>query len=284
MDMHEHFRAGLDVARLLSVFDQYHIERIVFVPTGEGLHNTGYEHHTAALLEAARQFPDRIVPFGTVDVNGPDPDRVFAEQVRAGVRGLKLLIGYSKLFQEPINSPKMYRVYQVCREHRLPVLTHVNFDPVHEQPQQEQFEQTLRDFPDVTFIVAHLGNYGWDEGLDLLPELLARYPNLYFDCSMGRSFAAFARHIHWDPPRYRAFFQQFADRLVWGSDQVLTARSTPEHLENVLYTEFSLLSAETFIGRRPDFPDHPVTGLNLPPEVLEQILWETPRRILTTDH
>ncbi len=85
------------------------------------------------------------------------------------------------------------------------------------------FERVLRMHPDRPWIGAHMG--GWPEDLDFLTGLMERHEHLYLDTSACKWMVReLSRH-----PRERlvAFLERFRDRILFGSDIVVTE----EHLE-----------------------------------------------------
>ena len=82
-------------------------------------------------------------------------------------------------------------------------------------------EAVLRRFP-TRVLAAHMG--GWPENLPFLSDLLLRYPNLYLDCSATKWVV---RELgRQEPSVVRAFFEQWQDRICFGTDIV----ASDEHL------------------------------------------------------
>ncbi|MEZ4899509.1 MAG: amidohydrolase family protein [Saprospiraceae bacterium] len=74
----------------------------------------------------------------------------------------------------------------------------------------QTLENAIQKHPGTTFIACHYANCSYD--LNILGRLLDRYPNLYAD--IGARYAETAAI-----PRFvRSFFNQYADRLVYGTD------------------------------------------------------------------
>jgi len=71
-------------------------------------------------------------------------------------------------------------------------------------------EHAVKENPRTTFIACHLANTNAD--LSILGQLFDRYPNLYADIA--------ARYGEFAPiPRYtKAFFEKYADKIVYGTD------------------------------------------------------------------
>jgi predicted TIM-barrel fold metal-dependent hydrolase len=72
-------------------------------------------------------------------------------------------------------------------------------------------ERLYRQNPRTTFVAVHMGNCA--EDLDWVSGLLARNPNVHVD--LAARFGEFGRH---PPDKVRAFFAQWQDRIVFGTD------------------------------------------------------------------
>jgi hypothetical protein len=74
IDMHEHYRDGGDVGAFLQAAGCLGISHVVFLPTGVSPDNEGYKTHQASLLgEVLEQYPERVIPFCTLDESDPAP-------------------------------------------------------------------------------------------------------------------------------------------------------------------------------------------------------------------
>jgi len=105
------------------------------------------------VIEAARQYPDRFVPFCTAFPN-QDAAAAAAEIRRCldlGCRGVKF---HPWLQSFPANSAYLYPALELCAERRIPVLFHTGTPP-YSQPFQVM--EQARRFPDVPFVVGHFG-------------------------------------------------------------------------------------------------------------------------------
>ena len=137
-----------------------------------------------------------------------------------------------------INNPAMKPLLQKCADLHMPVSIHVAEDQwMYEKPDStndglmnaakwqvdmskpgilthdeliKTLEQAVKENPRTTFIACHLANTNAD--LSVLGQLFDRYPNLYADIA--------ARYGEFAPiPRYtKAFFEKYADKIVYGTD------------------------------------------------------------------
>lgn len=76
----------------------------------------------------------------------------------------------------------------------------------------------LERYPELPLVGLHLGSQEHD--LDAVAERLRRYPQYRVDT--GGRLGDLAVHAARDPGRLKAFFEEFAGRVFWGVDWVLT--------------------------------------------------------------
>jgi hypothetical protein len=129
----------------------------------------------------------------------------------------------------------------------------------------ESLERTLQKHRGTTFIACHLANLDYD--LTRLGQMLDRNPNLNAD------FAARMAEISTIPRFANQFFQQYQDRILFGTDftyspgELRSTFRTLETLDEHYYYE--------------DYLDYkrPLYGLGLPDAVLRKIYHENALRI-----
>ena len=190
-----------------------------------------------------------------------------------------------------LDSPRLDPMFEAIAEDGLGVLVHVSdpdrwferkYDPAKYGTKADQYpmlETRLRQFPTIPFLAAHMG--GDPEHLDHLADLLARYPNLYLDTSATKWIV---RELGRRRKAARQFFRRWADRICFGTDQVVfhdsdPVRYTMRYWVHQMFWETDLVS-ESPIGD-PDSDGVPqLRGLDLPGDVLEQIYWKTAERAL----
>ena len=144
-----------------------------------------------------------FLAFGSLDVTGdciagiPELEELLKAK---RIRGIKLYPGYQDFSP---NDKKVFPIYELAREHRVPVMFHGG-ELHHCCPAQARNERPLRcglnrcklddltrlsrpsemlsafaNFPEVTFIVSHLANDAFDE----LRSAMSEYPNVVTDIS-----------------------------------------------------------------------------------------------------
>ena len=137
------------------------------------------EDQNRMVADAAKRFPDRLVPFFCIDPRREGSLEMFKRGLEDwGMRGLKLhpTAGFFPYQKE------CYPLYEACLEYGLPVIVHTGSQPA---PMKFRFarpvylDDVAADFPDLKIIAAHVGHSWWEEAL-----LLAGVkPNIYFDFS-----------------------------------------------------------------------------------------------------
>ena len=281
IDMHEHYRSGGDVEDFLKAAGSLGISKIVFVPTGLGPDNQGYKIHQSFLIKYIKKlYPEKIIPFCTIDEADPEAAKIFEECLQGGGEGLKLIGGHPSFYDEPLNSENMYKVYEIAAEYQVPVLVHGSIINVPET--KSQLEKVYEDFPEVTFIHAHYCSAIFRGiNLDQCAQLLDKYPNLYIDLSMGGGIKRYHRYLREDLAKIQDFVLSYQDRILFGSDIILDRVRYKD--SNWLYQrircDLDLHQKEEYTC---DFGEKDVLhqGFNLDKEVLKKLYFENPKKVL----
>lgn len=170
------------------------------------------------VLEGARRFPGRIVPFACV--NPLRGRRAVAEAERCLASGAKGL-GEIAVYGQPLGRDVRRQIAplaELCREAAVPLLLHVNEPVGHAYPGKSpvdlaQVYALVRAHPETPWILGH-----WGGGL-FVYHLLRRESdevlrNTYWDTAAGPYL--------YKPITYRRFIEiAGVDRLVFGSDYPL---------------------------------------------------------------
>jgi uncharacterized protein len=134
-----------------------------------------YMEANAYLARVAARHPARFIPFAIVH---PERDRGRIEKMVAhaveqwGFRGIKVHMH---------DAPATPEVCEAARAYNLPILYDVMG--------KTNLLDIVSRYPDVNFIVPHLGSFADDwRAQSRMASLLARFPNLYTDTSGVRRF------------------------------------------------------------------------------------------------
>ena len=158
--------------------------------------HTDYDVANAELARIVGHHPDRLIGFVFVHTVR-DAGRIF-EMVKRGVerwrfRGIKVHGSEGMPTRE---------VCEAAKRFRLPVLVDV-------AARTYVIDFFASEYPDVNFIVAHLGSFGDDwRAHQQVVEKLVRYPNVYADTSGVRRFDYLVEAVQRAGPR----------KLLFGSD------------------------------------------------------------------
>lgn len=151
--------------------------------------------------------------------------------------------------------------------------------------QYRGLEHLLEEFPDVSWIAAHMG--GDPEHPDHLEALLERYPHLYLDTSATKWQV---REVSPRREALRSLICRYAERFLFGCDLVTRHELPREHYVSRYWCQRTLWES-TWEGPSPiadpDYaaaPGEPATpylrGLALPDDVLVRIYYANARRLL----
>jgi predicted TIM-barrel fold metal-dependent hydrolase len=206
-------QAGIDMSAMF-LFD-------VDLLVGEA--EVNIEDRNMAVFEMARRFPDKIIPFVTVDPRRPG-SKDFVKMCREehGAKGLKLHPGAGF-------SPESWEVLDLVEsiaDYSMPVVVHTgeSVPPTSSRYSNPVYlDKMLLEFPDAPVIAAHMGN-----GMHAQLFGLARYrPNLFTDLSAWQTTARFqyqefARIVR------SAIDHMGPDRILFGTDSPFFWPVVPE--------------------------------------------------------
>ena len=203
-------RAGVRRGLLFAVY----APRTVGVATNE-----------QALVEMAVD-PERLLALGSLRVDSWARDRdLQLDALRSmldepGVVGIKLAHAHMHF---RMDDPDYFGIYDVADEYGVPVYVHTGRSPfpgtAQEAPYTEaQFlEEAITAYPDVPFILGHLGHDfepDFTEPLDVVLELAQRHENVWLEPSALSDDADFRLPYAMDRMRQDGL----VDRIIWGSD------------------------------------------------------------------
>jgi predicted TIM-barrel fold metal-dependent hydrolase len=275
IDMHEHYYISGNVDLFLKALGCLGISKVVLLPTGLPPDNEFYKLNWAGLMMWARQYPDQIIPFCTIDEADPHAGELVEQYILEGAKGIKLLGGHPYYYDEPLNSENMYRVYEMAAEYHVPVLIHGELISIPEQ--YDQLDQVFSDFPGVTFILAHYGvTLTGGNHLDVIAGLLDKHPNLCIDLSEGGFIGPYLSYLKHDLQTIRDFVIRYQDRILFGSDIVLTI------FTNDLDGLYQRIRCDIGACQEAEFTCEFGTqqGLDLDRDVLRKLYYENPKRVL----
>jgi predicted TIM-barrel fold metal-dependent hydrolase len=158
--------------------------------------HSNYAQANADVARIAQAHPDRLIGFAMIHT-ARDAGSIHAMVERAvrgwAFRGLKV---------HRLDAPATREVCQAARAFRLPII----YDVVGEA---YRVELLAREYPDVTFIVPHLGSFAddWRAHVQVIDQLV-RHPNVYADTAGCRRFDFLKEAVRRAGPR----------KIIFGSD------------------------------------------------------------------
>jgi len=137
------------------------------------------EEQNRMVAEAAKRFPDRLVPFFSIDPRREQALVWFSRAIEeGGMRGLKFHPASGFFPYDEV----CYPFYEKCMEYKVPVIIHTGQQAA---PLKFRFTQPINvddvaaDFPDLPIIMAHVGHAMWERAL----QVATVKANIYFDIS-----------------------------------------------------------------------------------------------------
>ncbi|NQZ08391.1 MAG: amidohydrolase family protein [Algicola sp.] len=165
------------------------------------------KHH-----EVLQRHPDHFVVFAGVDPRwGDDGIALFEKGVKEyNFKGLKIYppCGYSP------SDKSLYPYYEICREHKLPVLLHIGpTSPTlsFEYSVPGLIDRAAMDFPEVNFILAHGSVHHFNE----CAALCAYRANIYLDTG---AFLGSLNPQGWQAQLRDMFKMNINHKIIFGTD------------------------------------------------------------------
>ena len=218
---------------MLPHLDELGIEKGVLMSSGEGGMPFGTNKANRKICE---KFPDRYAWMCAVDPKGKEP--VYDRLARFKGQGA---IGVGEVMtNRRLDDPFLLELFGAAEKLGLPVAIHMSPEVgysygVVDDPGLPLLEMVLQKFPNLkllghsqTFWIEMSadapkdkeGRNSWGDGPIIpggrVPELFARYPNLYGDLSANSGSRAVMR----DPEFGLWFLETYADRLFFATDMV----------------------------------------------------------------
>jgi predicted TIM-barrel fold metal-dependent hydrolase len=311
----EKIRFNATAEELLAVMDRRNIRTMVNLTGGVG---PGVKVCVDAL---DRRHPGRFLTFTQPSysrVNESGYSTMQGDAIRsahaAGARGLKILKSLGLVHRDAagkllrIDDPRFDPMWETCGSLGIPVAIHVSdpaafFLPIDRF--NERFEELNRhpdwsfhgkDFPSneellaardrvfarhpkTQFIALHVGNYA--ENLGYVAKSLDRFPNMHVE------IAARIGELGRQPRTARKFFEQYQDRILFGTDAVPKGFETPQQVfgDELYKIYYRFLETEDEYFDYAPAPTPPqgrwrIYGLNLPPAILKKVYYDNAARLL----
>jgi uncharacterized protein len=134
-------------------------------------------------IESVKNHPEKLIGFATVNPGSPDVEDELERCYKNGLKGVGEIMPEGQKI-DITDKKTMNPLCCFCKEHDWPVLVHLNELVGHYYPGKTpdsitQGAALVENFPDTTFIFAHLGG-----GLcfyETMPEMRKMLKNVYYD-------------------------------------------------------------------------------------------------------
>jgi len=178
-DAHAHLGRDADGHRLspgdlVADLDRWDVADAVCFPANEPGPDGDFTPANAAVAEAARRYPGRIVPFCRVDP-GRGAEAAMRRAAADGARGLKL---HPVAQRFALDAPAAIACVRDATARRWPVLIHAGYGA---RALAGPLERLLAAVPGARLILAH----GARGDARAVRELLAGHPGVWFDTSLA---------------------------------------------------------------------------------------------------
>jgi predicted TIM-barrel fold metal-dependent hydrolase len=295
VNTHEHISSLARARTLLEAMDALDIERTVLL--GSSLFTltldprygfTGYDENNEELLRIQSWAPDRFEAWPTLSPTDPENLRKLERLHERGACGLKLFIGHG--YRAPgaddfffhtmaIDDGRMLPVYDYCERNSIPICLHLN--PTGDDGAFfDEFLRMMRAFPALRVNTPH-----WALSsirISRLESLMTEFPHLMADVSFGHDtyLAAGLRRVSANVEKYRRFIAAFPDRLMFGTDFVITAepRKSPEWITSRTRDYLGMLGEVEY--RSDLLPEESLRGMALDRPLLDRILRDNALRFI----
>lgn len=303
VDAHNHLSDRMDPAEVVDILDACNVRVFVDLSGWSG-------DRLKRKLELLKEpYPDRFAVFYVPELHraaepgfGEREARAIEQAARDGVQGVKVFKSLGLSVRDAdgsllrIDDPRLDPLWQAAGEQGLPVLIHVAdpwafFEPLDAANERytellhypdwhfhgkdypplsrllEARDRVVERHPKTTFIGAHVGSEV--EDLDQASRLLDRCPNYLVD------FSARVPELGRQPRRARRFFLDYQDRILFGTDIVISA---------AMYRSFfRFLETDDECFEYYGYPFQgiwPIAALHLPEEVLLKVYWTNAARVI----
>ncbi|MBF0451772.1 MAG: amidohydrolase family protein [Candidatus Magnetomorum sp.] len=227
------FPKGLEQANrtnLSNYLKTFNISRAAVLPIAV----SRFDLFTQATFEACLGF-DQLSVFCSVHPEHPDVSGQFEYFRKMGACGFKFHPDFQNI---PPDSDNAHLLFEHCLEHQLVVQCHVGWPVKHVGLSQAlAYEKAIQQFPQLNFILCHMGLADFEDTL----YLAETYENVYLETS-GQTSDNIIKAAH----------KMGADRIIFGTDWpiyhpavpiscVLDAFSSSSDLEKVFSKNFTHL-------------------------------------------
>jgi len=288
INSHEHIQSIKEAEKFIEAMDKAGISKTFLVGSprstvygGEGF--SDYDKNNQEILTIKAKYPDKFEVLCTIDPRDGQKLEKLKDCIKNGSKGLKLYNGHYALFYDelgPLNRTEMDEVYDYSEKNNIPILFHVN---VGKENLLEEFEAILKKYPNLVINCPHFCLSSIK--LSRLKYLFDTYPNVYTDVSFGFFVQAGLERISENTTKYAQLIEQYKDRLMFGTDMVVTSnkRKTVDWIYNLTICYRDMLEKKKYKCNVGNEINGEFNGLNLDKKTLKIIYDDVPKRFLNLD-
>ncbi|WP_341679073.1 amidohydrolase family protein [Niveibacterium sp. SC-1] len=213
VDVHNHDAIGARYLAAMPLWDRFRVRKVVLFGN---VSEPAAQDTDDIALQAARDFPDRIVPFvAGVNIYSRKGLDYVRKQFAAGAQGVGEIAARSEYSPALAHVPwkgkhltdgQLPQLYELCAQYKRPVLLHID-------PPTGGLEDVAKDFPRTTFIFGHGNAYA---SPDTLERVLRETRNVYIDFFAG--FTAFNPDSTYSLDDYLPLIRAYPERFLVSSD------------------------------------------------------------------
>lgn len=229
-------KRSVDAEQLIAAMDEAGVDHAALVHS-----STTYGFNCEYAADAVAAYPDRLTGVFSIDVTAPDAPQLMEKWFKRGMTGMRIFSRGSTLSEAwlRLDDPRVFPCYEKAAELGMAVTSNTTVDVF------DQFENVLKQFPQVTFVLEHLGKVDFEDGAPFNNAeplwRLARYPNVYLKVA-SRNFEEANDGKSTNETKFKRLVAEFgADRMAWGSNYPASAGSLKDLL-NMARETVSFLS------------------------------------------
>jgi predicted TIM-barrel fold metal-dependent hydrolase len=190
--------------------------------------STTYGFDCSYVADSVQRYPDRLTGVFSVNVLEPEAPDAMRHWASRGCSGMRIFVRGSTIKQPwlAIDDKRCFPCYELAGELGLSVannVTQVSFD---------QLENLLASFPEVNFILDHLGSVDFKDGAPFNNAnplwRMARFPNLFLKIATRNFYESAEGNSTTHQMVGRVVSEFGADRIAWGSNFPATAGTLGE--------------------------------------------------------
>jgi predicted TIM-barrel fold metal-dependent hydrolase len=281
-----HAPSYLEAAKRLGIERTIIVSSPIFTLFGKGEKGQpSMQKNWEEVIKVAKAYP-HFIPFTTIDPKDPEKLDRLKRHVEQGAKGVKIYSGHSNLYDGPLDAADMMPIYAWLEETKLPVNWHINLA---KSKFMDEFQKVMDKHPKLNVMVPHYGVGFWNPPRDMprITAMMRKYPSVYVDTSLGTReilINGMYRIAEGDNMQlFKQFFDEFQDRIVYGSDSVITGNkektpswyshviiATRDHLEKESFT-FPLAEAYAKYWKKGRDPSGRIQGMGIPQPIAKKV-------------